>query len=268
MAAAPASLVLDLGERALVRDHRRRAILVLASDRHIEVALRPGRETQRVAHRAVGAVRRRVAQADPRAAHDAVEPAIAEDEPALAVLHRKPLAAALPPHAADLEDVGVVAGEAQLQAQVDNLIPVVHHSHVLVVHALVQQLAPEEVQRPLTDAQRVALVEIGRGEVDDQQAVVLLERRVQQHRPLAVDAQFEVREIAGAVVVDAEVAGAVGMDVAVAIEHRERVAVLEHARAVARPRGRREHVPAVADLEDFLHPQATDWRTGEAARTA
>src|SRR5579859_603265 len=68
--------------------------------------------------------------------------------------------------------------------------------------------------------------------------VVLLDRRAEKERPILVQQEQQAREITGAVVVQALLAQAAGLDVAVVVEDGEGVTVLQDARLLISYRGR------------------------------
>ena len=106
------------------------------------------------------------------------------------------------------------------------------------------------------DHEPVAPPIIGVREVDGEQGVVVLDRRAQDQRPLASELELEAREEAGVLVVEAELAEPHRGDVAEAIEHRERVAVLEHPRAVVDAGRAGEDVEPVLDPDEVLEALA------------
>ena len=77
-------------------------------------------------------------------------------------------------------------------------------------------------------------IDIRIGQVDGEDGVVVADVGAQQQRLLAVEQQFQTRQIARVAIEDAVRSAGRRADVAMAVEHDEAVAVLEGA---ARPRG-------------------------------
>src|SRR5690606_12549450 len=96
---------------------------------------------------------------------------------------------------------------------------------------LPDELRAHDVDGRLRQTQAVARVEdVGVGQIGGQGRVVVLDDGAEQQRLPAVDQQLQPGEIAGVPMVDAFGTALGGNDVAVVVEHREGVAVLERAR--------------------------------------
>ncbi len=178
-------------------------------------------------------------------AHDVVEPVIAQHR---TVREQRPddLATARAPMAADLEQIGEVGAEINLEDDALRTVSVGAYGQALVAGAVPQELGAVDVDQVLGQDEAVAGVEIGIGHVGAEQHVVVADRRAEQQRPLAVDAHLELRQIAGIAVIES---GSQPLDlgnVAVGVEDREGVAVLERARAFLERRARGRDVELIA----------------------
>ncbi len=139
-----------------------------------------------------------------------------------------------PAHAAHLEDVGEVAGEGEREREGDALRPVVGDGDALVQRALVQVDGARDMHRVLGKHDVLVGVDVGVGEVDLQVEVVVPDGGAEQQRLGAVDQELEVGEVARVAVEQPVRPAGGGADVAVAVEHREGIVVLQRA-----PRARR-----------------------------
>ncbi len=187
------------------------------------------------------------------AARDLVQPLVGQH-------HRRPVhdrrvapAALRALGAAHLEDVRVVGRKRQRQLGLDRRHLEVRHAQPLVTGAVPQELGAEHVQRTALDADLPgARLEIRVGQIDGEQVVLFLHRRRQQHRTPPAQTQLQPRQEPRPVVVDALLARPHRLHVAEAIEHRERLAVLEHARAVVGARRRRLDVEMLVQTDDLV----------------
>ena len=248
-----AAIVVELGAVAAV------VAAQLHVDRRGAARRQPQVKTRLAAMQIVG---HRI-EADPRAALDAIEPFVAQGHPPPLDNRLVAGAAALALRAAHLEDVGVVGVEAERELDVDGGRREAGDAQALVAAAPPQELRAEHVQRPARQHELPRLVlEVGRGEIDGQEIVLLLHRRRQQQRPPPADAQLQPRQEAGAVVVDALLAQADRLDVAEAVEHRERLVVLEHARAIVGTRRRRLDVVLLVEADDLVVRRRPECRHG------
>ena len=94
---------------------------------------------------------------------------------------------------------------------------------------------------------------VGVGDVGAEQLVVVLDAGAQEERTPIVQAQPEAREIARSFVIQALLARAERPDVAVEIEQREGIVVLEHRAALAGARRGRQDVELILDLNEIVH---------------
>ncbi len=167
-----------------------------------------------------------------------VEAGVGERHGIVADLGRVLAAAAGTHGAADLEDVGEVGGEVDADAEPALGGVVVRECQPLEGAGVPQEAGAADVQQVLQDrAAEFGVGDLGVGQVADQDRVVVADRRAQEHRAVAVDGQIEVRQVAGVAVVDALGAARAGEGVAVVVEDREGVAVLQRARAALLQRG-------------------------------
>ena len=101
------------------------------------------------------------------------------------------------------------------------------------------------MQRAALDGDIAVDGEVRVRHIDDQQIVLLLDRRAQEERPVRLQLKQEARQIAGALVVESLFPQPTRLDVAVAVEHSKAVAVFQDARMlVGDGRGRANVVRA------------------------
>src|SRR5581483_1786492 len=124
-----------------------------------------GREAQLV-ERAGGAEAARLGvHAHARAVGDVVDAAVREDELIAGVLRGEQRAAAGAARAADLEHVGEVGGEAQLEPQIDGVAQVVGEDELLDQRA-VEELLAAQVEEVLRIVEEAAELAVGERQID------------------------------------------------------------------------------------------------------
>ena len=136
--------------------------------------------------------------------------------------------------AADLEQIGEIIVEAQRERDLDRLEAVVAHRDALIGRAAPQEDRARDMDDVLLQHDVLAGVDIGIGEIDREQGVVVAHIGAEQQRLHVVQPQLEVRKKAR-IGVEQSVRAARGRaDVPMAVDHDESVAVLQGA-----PRARR-----------------------------
>ena len=275
---ALAHAVVELGEgREVVRRLEGEAVFRLAvgggaaflfaTDGEVEMHLRLGREGDaELRVPGIELVGRRL-EADVRAAHRAIEAAIAEHQLVASALRRQVGATPVAIEAAHFEDVLVVAGELQVELRLDLFEAEVDDAHVLVASVVPQQLGAEHMHRAFRNRIAPVRMQVGIHQFDHEQAVVVLHRGIEEHRPHAAELQFEVGEEAGVVVIQPFLAEADRLDIAEAVEQREGFVVLEHAAPLVGRRCRRQNVPLLAE-PDLLDHDCAPVRKSERDQTA
>src|SRR5688572_21487931 len=139
---------------------------------------------------------------------------------------RRAGAAALTLHAADLEQVAKIGAEQEIDAKAAGAAIVVANAEALVADALPQEFGALEKDRV---ARQLAAVQfdVGIGEVDGESRLVLVDYRAQEERPLAVQPELQMRQVAG-VAIEKPLRGVLDRaDVAVAVENGEGIAMLQ-----------------------------------------
>ena len=173
-----------------------------------------------------------------RIARLAIEPVIVERDIGRAQQLARTDAAARTLFAAHLEQIGKVVVEQQRQGEARGVLAVVLHADALIGRAAPQKDRAHDVQHVLLQHDPAIAVHIGVGEIDGQRRIVVAQIGAEQQRLHVVQHQFEPGEIAG-VGVEQPIGPAGGCaDIAMAVEHDERVVMLER---TARPRGRPRH---------------------------
>jgi hypothetical protein len=171
---------------------------------------------------------RRAAPPDPRSPLDIVEADVSHHV-LVARTIREARAASLPPCAAHLENVGEVRIEPDDQRHLDRLRAVIADADHVDAEALAKDARAEQVDLAVREHQPVVAAHVDIGQVGDEHEVVIADRRAQKQRPASREQNLERREEPRSVIVEPVLAGFGGDDVAVLVEHRERVALLQDA---------------------------------------
>ena len=130
--------------------------------------------------------------------------------------------------------------------------------------AFVQGETAREAQGPPRQKDRLALAHVGVGKVDRDLEIVVGHGGVQDERPLAVDAQLEAIEEAGAPDIEAELAlGHVG-EIPTPVRHEKGLVVLEDELGQVGREGGREDIVMIADGDEvsglgLAHALAAAW---------
>ncbi len=171
---------------------------------------------------------------------DLVETQIAEGHCVAtdAGIHR---AAPLARRAANLKYVGEIAAEGEGEGQTKPLGAIVPHRKTVMEGAAEHEDRARNVQQVLLQDEPVASEDVGIGEIYCQHAIVVGEIGAQQQRLQSVDAQLEMRKIAGVEMKQAVRAPRHGVDIAMVIEDQKAVALL-HGVPWASRRGRRRNL--------------------------
>ena len=193
------------------------------------------RNAQAIGHRRRGEFARGRIEAQDRLPQSSVETLIAQHGGGGAHHLTIDGAAVLPPQAADLEQVGEVAVEQHGQAQIDRSFAMVLDRQPLICRVAPEKNRAHDVQGVLRQHEMLVEIHVGIGQIDRQQRVVVAQVGAEQQRLHPVEQQFEMREKTRVAVEQAVGAAGRRADIAVAVEHDERVVVLERA---ARPRDR------------------------------
>src|SRR4051812_49357041 len=90
------------------------------------------------------------------------------------------------------------------------------------------------------------------GEIGTKEDVVLLYGRTEQKRTLHSKAKRPAGEVAGSLMIEALLSPAYRLQVAIAIEDREGVAMLKHPNAVVHDRGGRRNIKLVFNANDLF----------------
>jgi hypothetical protein len=195
---------------------------------------------------------RRHRPGDARAAHRAIETPIAELD-RLRIDDRGEIFPALCAlEAAYLEDVGEIVLESDREAQAHGRGAVVADHEPLMACRIPQDPRARQMDRALENDDLPALEVVGIRAVGGEHAVVAADVGIEEEGTLAVQAQLVARQEASALVIEAVLAAAGPRDVAIAVEERKALAVLEHAGRIPRARRGGEDVPAVLDADRFV----------------
>ena len=199
-----------------------------------------------------GDLGRRQGEFQPGLAQDAVEPLVGQ--------HRRvgldvpPLPAAVfaldPAH---FEDVGEIGFEQEGQVQAQLGIQIAQNPGAAIERAVPQEQRAEGVDRAARNDAVAADRDVGIGEVDGDEGVVLLHRRGQQQRPLVAKVELVVGQHAGPAMINPLLAAADRAGVAIAVEHRERVAVLQRQGPHRHPWAGGQDIGVAHEFDDVAH---------------
>ena len=140
---------------------------------------------------------------------------------------RRAGAAALTLHAANLEQVAKIGAEQEIDAQAAAAAIVVANAEALVADALPQEFGALEKDGVARELAASVQLDVGVGEIDGESRLVLVDDRAQEERPLAVQPELQMRQVAG-VAIEKPFRGVLDRaDVAIAVEHGEGIAVLQ-----------------------------------------
>jgi hypothetical protein len=183
---------------------------------------------RRLARFELGRFRREL---DDGVAQVAGQPVIGEDDGVLRLYRRRDAAAPASPVPAHLEQIDEIHLKQQGDANVVRPRVEVAHRQALVGAARPDELRPDEMDRVLRDVQAAARVEeVGISQIGGQERVVVLDDRAEQQGPAVIDQQLQAGQETHVLVIETLGAAFPRHDVAVVVEHAERVAVLQRAR--------------------------------------
>ncbi len=148
-------------------------------------------------------------------------------------------AAAFAPQPARLEDVGKVAREDEREREAHRPVAVVAHRDPLVGMIAPEEGGAHDVERVLLQDDALVEIDVGIGEIDAEHRIVVAHVEAEQQRRHAVEKKLEAREEARIRIEQAVGAARRRAHVAMTVEHRKRVAVLEHAARTGGRPGRR-----------------------------
>ncbi len=243
----------ERGEGVLVARRGRRLRSQLAGDGDQQRDRLPRRQRKVVARLPAGERLWRRIEADPGPPGHPVETFVTEDQGGLAGDLGQLASAPLPLGATHLEDVGEVG--VQVQPQIDGqwVAAEARDPQPFVADPVPEKGAAKDMQLAPRQRERAArLLEVGVGQIDGEEIVLLLHGRAEQQRAAPADPQLQPGEKPRVVEVDPLLAETDRLHVAVAIEHREHPAVLEHARPVVGARRGRLDVKLVVVAQQLV----------------
>ncbi len=193
--------------------------------------------------------RRQRVEAQPGAALPGIEPGIGEQHRAGADLRRVQMAAPRPAVAAHLKQIGEIGVEAE--GERERLRPggEVAHRNALEAGAVIEEFRAPEMDEVVLQRGVTAEFQVGIGEVTDQRRIVVAQDRGQQQRARALQAEREAGEVARVAVIEPLRAAHFRGQVAIGVEHREGVVVLQRAGAPLLQRGGRGNGKLAARLD-------------------
>ena len=160
---------------------------------------------------------------------DPVQAVIAECDGLGVALHAL-LAAPCPRNSADLEQIRKIRREAEGEKTALRLGPEIMHRDAFMAGAVPKEFGTAHMQGFARQHDLAVLINVGIGEIDGENDIVILHRRGQQQRPLAVDQKLDAGKMPCVVIEKAARRGAGIDDVAQGVEQREGVALFEGAR--------------------------------------
>ena len=139
----------------------------------------------------------------------------------------------------DLEYVGEIIVESDRQQEPDPIGAEISHGKAVKQRGAPNEHRPRHMQQVFLQDDALVVVDVGIGEIDAEDAVVVGEVRPQEEGLKSVDQQLEMREVAGVAIEQAVRPARRSTDVAVAVEHQEAVVSLHGAPQPRRGLGRR-----------------------------
>ena len=140
-------------------------------------------------------------------------------------------AAPLAPGAANFEQIVEVCGEPVGDRQPQGLRTEAAHEQALEAALVPEELRPPQMHRVVRQDQLPVAIEVGVREIADEGRVVVPQRRRQEDRPAPLYEEIEMGEVARVLVIEPIDTAFGRNDVALLVEHGERIPVLERARA-------------------------------------
>src|SRR6185503_14979535 len=137
---------------------------------------------------------------------------------------------------ADLEDVGEIRVEMDREIDRDRRPTVIDEAEMVVGDSVPQQDLAAEMDRSTRYDRAVYGREVGVREIDEEPRVVPAQGGAQEERPMVPQGDAEPGQESRSVVVEAELAEALGRELPEAVEHGEEIVVLEHAGPIVDPR--------------------------------
>jgi hypothetical protein len=150
---------------------------------------------------------------------------------------------------------------------IDRRPSVIDEAQIVVGDPVPEEDLAAEMDRPAWNGRPFLSREIGVREVHDEARVVAAQGGAEKERTVPSQGDAEAGEEPRPVVVEAELAEALRGKLSEAIEDREEIVVLEHARAVVDPRRAGQDVVAILDLDQVIDAgslrlaRSSIWRT-------
>jgi hypothetical protein len=126
---------------------------------------------------------------------------------------------------------------------------VVLHKQALISHASPQKQRTHDVQHVLWQDELLVEIDIGIGQIDGEDRIVIANVRSQQERTRSIQQQFKARQIARVATENAVRASWLCADVGMAVEHGKAVTVFQSA---AWPRGGGGSRDVERSLDDLI----------------
>ena len=167
----------------------------IAFHRHVNRQAFIGLQVEDIGRDAAGKLRRRWIEQHRRAPVYAVETLVVQRDLGLADVHGCG-AAAVAVHAPDFEQVGEIAGELERKPDVERAVAVVLHAEALIGGAVQQKNRAHDMQYVFRLRQFLIEIDIGVGQIDDEDGIVVTHVRAQQQRLPAIEQHFKMRQIA------------------------------------------------------------------------
>ena len=154
----------------------------------------PGASVRSITGEVAAELGRRRIERHRRASYSSVESLVAQHRLIRADARRDQHAAAAAADTAHLEQVGKIAVEVDLQAQIHRTVAVIAHREPLIGRAPPQEDRAHDVQGVLVQHQPAIGEHVGIGQVDRQERIVVADVRSEQQWLQLVDGEFEPRQ--------------------------------------------------------------------------
>src|SRR6478752_2618208 len=186
-------------------------------------------------------------------ANDVIESFVAQHESLAGVECLLPLAAAIPLLAPRLEQVSIIGVHSNPDRQRELRVPVIVDADALVARPIPEKPCAAEMDGASWHEFLSIGSQIRIGEVDREERVIFLDRHTEEKRPVCSERELKLRKKTRALMIEPLRSWHDLVDITVAIEDGECLAVLQHFHAVFSQRRRREDVELIVPADDFAH---------------
>ena len=172
----------------------------------------------------------------------------------------EPVAMAFPLQPSHFESIHKIGVKLQLNGAIDRDEAVIIDLQALVTRPVPEELGAEDVQRAAGHGQLPVGGEIGVTEVDRKKGIVILHGRTEEQGAVSPQLQRAPREEPHPLMLDPLFAWAKRSNIAVAVEHGKRFAMLEHPGTIISQGGGGQGVVLIFHTNDVVQRSLLTWR--------